>query len=263
MKISEIIPVTFKSIQQRQEKPMVQTAYDSEVCREVVGRGWLTPEQMQRAAERYLLGKSRSGKTIYWMIDEHGVCRDGRIGDSWVSTMLKGRYPELAEYVRASHCLFGLHLLCHTEITENRPVAVVESERAAVILSEVFPQSIWMAWGYTGNCTVDRFEALQGRRVIIYPRTDPLAENYVFWLDTIDRIKRLYRIDISVDDTLEKHATASQKEQGIDLVDFLFEGHTEITEITERRPAVEEGHTESTEITERRPVVADDAQKGC
>jgi len=84
---------------------------DSDFCRDVVAKGYLTEEQMHRAAARYQLGKSRSGKTIYWLIDESGVCRDGHIGSSWVSEMLRHRFPDLAQYVRARHCLFGLHLL--------------------------------------------------------------------------------------------------------------------------------------------------------
>ena len=35
---------------------------------------------MAHAAERYRLGKSKKGKPIFWMIDERGIVRDGRIG---------------------------------------------------------------------------------------------------------------------------------------------------------------------------------------
>ena len=92
---------------------------DSDFCQELLSRYGFTPEEMHRAAERYHLGRSKSGKTIYWMIDDFGICRDGHIGNSWVSQMLKARYPDLAQYVRPCHCLFGLHLLGHTESTES------------------------------------------------------------------------------------------------------------------------------------------------
>ena len=92
---------------------------DSELCLDLLTKYGFTPEQMHRAAERYKLGKSRSGKTIYWMIDDIGIVRDGHIGTSWVSQMLKTRYSDLAQYVRPEHCLFGQHLLSYpTEITD-------------------------------------------------------------------------------------------------------------------------------------------------
>ena len=91
---------------------------DSDLCHELTDRYGFTPEEMHRAAERYHLGLSKSGKTIFWMIDHHGIVRDGHIGNGWVSQMFKYRYPEAASYIRPKHCLFGQHLLCPAEITE-------------------------------------------------------------------------------------------------------------------------------------------------
>ena len=86
---------------------------DSDFCHELLSKYGLTPDQMHRAAARYRLGRSKSGKTIFWMIDDLGICRDGHIATSWVSAMLKSRYPDLAQYVCPHHCLFGLHLIPH------------------------------------------------------------------------------------------------------------------------------------------------------
>ena len=41
-------------------------------------------------------------------------------------------------------------------------VAIVESERSAVVLSELFPECIWMAYSYPSNFTVDKLAPLQG-----------------------------------------------------------------------------------------------------
>ena len=68
---------------------------DSDLCHELTDRYGFTPEEMHRAAERYHLGRSKSGKTIYWMIDELGIVRDGHLANSWVSQMLKSRCPSL------------------------------------------------------------------------------------------------------------------------------------------------------------------------
>ena len=129
---NEVFCHTFKALSEElnlptEERSMVDCcrADDSELCLEAVGKGWLTDEQMRHAAERYRLGKSRQGKTIYWMIDEHGVCHDGHVGNSWISEILKRRYPEAAQYIRARHCLFGQHLLGHTESTESTEIGPV------------------------------------------------------------------------------------------------------------------------------------------
>ena len=269
---------------------------DSDFCRAVVAKGLLSEEQMHRAAERYQLGRSRSGKTIYWLIDERGIVRDGHIGGTWVSVMLQHRFPELAQYIRPKHCLFGLHLLdhtdrdafkCHTDLTdhtdcagsavfkshtdltdhtdmntgsmhvkeqgatesvrsvrsvcakeqeapesvrsvrsvcESKAICVVERESSAVILSELFPDHVWLAVPASVSFTVDMLEPLRHRKVIVYPSTDDTMSNYVAWLELADMARSLYHLDISVSRLLEDRATEEQKAQRIDLVDFLFEG---------------------------------------
>ena len=192
---------------------------DSDLCHELTGRYGFTPEEMHRAAERYHLGRSKSGKTIYWMIDELGICRDGHIGDSWVSQMLKARCPEVAQYICPRHCLFGLHLISQADI---KPLGIVGSERSAVILSEARPELLWLAYAYPLNLTVDLFEPLQGSTVTLFPSTDPHQDNYYASLEFADQVRRLYHLDFRVSSLLEDNATPAQKSAQIDLVDFIF-----------------------------------------
>jgi hypothetical protein len=182
-----------------------------------IENGRLSVAQMQRACERYYLGKSKSGKAIFWMIDDMMEPLDAHIGERWISEMLKKREPML-EYWPVAHCLFGLHLL-----NPAGPICVVESEASAVVLSELFPESIWMAYATIGHLTPDLFAPLEGQTVILYPRTDSTLSTYLFFNDLVDQTLRLYDLDLSVDTTLEDYATAEQKEREIDLVDFLLE----------------------------------------
>ena len=100
---------------------------ESVFCRAVVKCGYLTEEQMQRAAERYRLGRSRDGGVIFWQIDEEGRTRDGKImyyredchrdksrHPSWASVRLKAYYGYDGE-LPVERCLFGLHLLTSPE----------------------------------------------------------------------------------------------------------------------------------------------------
>ena len=59
---------------------------DSDLCHEMLTTFGFTQDQMHRAAERFHLGRSKSGKTIYWMIDDIGRTLDGRPGQ----TLLQG-----------------------------------------------------------------------------------------------------------------------------------------------------------------------------
>ena len=99
----------------------------------------------------------------------------------------------------------------------------MESEASAVVLSELFPESIWMAYATTGHLTPDLFAPLEGQTVILYPRTDPTLSTYLFFRDLVDQTLRFYDLDLSVDRTLEDYATEDQKEREIDLIDFLLE----------------------------------------
>ena len=143
-KWSDVFCNTFKAIRKHLGIPepseraidMVASARsdDSDLCHEMITKYGFTEEQMHRAAERFKLGRSKSGKTIYWMIDDIGRIHDGHIGTTWVSKLLKLRYPENAQYITPDQCFFGLH-----QISEIKPIGIVESERSAVILSELYP----------------------------------------------------------------------------------------------------------------------------
>ena len=213
-----------------------------------IAAGKLTVKQMHHAAQRYHLGKTKSGQPMYWMIDDMLQPLDAHIGqDAWISQLLKKREP-LLQYWQVHHCLFGLHLL-HTESTEGlarrpegesqiteinsfdsfdscseeKPICVVECESSAVVLSELFPDSLWMAYCTVPHLEIQLFEPLQGRTVTIYPCTDPCMSNILFFEELCDSVRKHYDITLSVDRTLEDHATDAQKSRHIDLLDFLLE----------------------------------------
>lgn len=235
-------------------------AEDFDFFQPFINAGKLTEENMHHAAERYYLGKTRSGKPIYWMIDDTLDPQDARIvnpdnSDTWISTLLKAREPFI-QYWCPTHCLFGLHLLredgrrkrdegrslradgkSKMEDEKNNyqfsivncqfdaSICIVESEQAAVVLSELFPESIWMAYATVAHLQVDLFAPLEGRTVTLFPCTDPYMSNYLFFCDLAAAVHKQYpSIHITVDSILEDNATDEQKSRCIDLVEFLFEG---------------------------------------
>ena len=169
-------------------------ADDFDFFQPFIDAGRLTVEQMHRAAARYHLGKTRSGLPMFWMIDDRLDVQDAHIGaDGWISSLLKSRQP-LIRHWRPVHCFFGLHLISEGLLRTKSnylPIAILESEASAVVLSELFPQVLWMAYA-----TVEHLD--------------------------VALIRRRYDLHITVATILEDHATLAQKERCIDLLDYLL-----------------------------------------
>ena len=210
---------------------------ESQFCKAVVACHYLSERQMLRAARRYRLGATRQQGVIFWQIDNHDVIHDGKVmyylpdchrdkgrHPTWVSTLLVRRDPFPNAPHETSHCLFGLHLLSYGT---TRTVAIVEAEKSAVILSELYPQSIWLATGGLGNIQADKFRPLRGHKVILFPDTDPEGTTYRRWYEAAQLVmQQSFWEDsppIRVSSLLEQHATEEQKSRKIDLVDYLFE----------------------------------------
>ena len=225
----------------------------SSFCRAVVRSGLLTHRQMVHAAWRYRLGRSKDDAVIYWQIDQLGQLHDGKLmwygpdchrlkhrNATWVMYLLKQYYGVPQDTFQPTHVFFGTHLLGHTYITNstdlNSPnswskkspvVCVVEAEKSAVILSELYPQYIWLAAGGMHEVQVNKFLPLRYYKVILFPDTDPDGTAFHCWYDAAQQVMRSFfwprHNHIRVSPILELHATVSQKQRKIDLVDFLFE----------------------------------------
>ena len=183
-----------------------------------IAAGKLSVEDMCQACDRYHLGQTKTGTPIFWMIDDMNTPLDAHIGDRWISTLLKNREPLIKSW-HVTHCLFGLHLLTHAE----SPISIVESESSAIVLSALFPETIWLAYATTTHLVPDLFAPLEGHIVTIYPNTDPTLSNYLFFQDLVTLTQQQYDLDITISPLLEDNATPTQKERNIDLLDYLKE----------------------------------------
>ena len=203
---------------------------ESVFCRAVVKCGYLTEEQMLRAAERYRLGMSQDGGVIFWQIDEEGRTRDGKImyyredchrdksrHPSWASARLKAYYGYDGD-LPVERCLFGLHLLG----VVGGAVCVVEAEKTAVIMSEVYPQYIWMAAGGLSALSAEKLRPLRDHKVVLFPDTDPDGTTYACWKAIAEEASHSFLSLVYVSPLLERHATPEQKAAKIDIVDLLF-----------------------------------------
>ena len=218
----------------------------SQFCEAVVAAGYLSWEQMVSAACRYRLGASKQGGVIFWQIDQEERVRDGKVmyyrpdchrdkdkdhHPTWVSALLRRRDPFPNSPHETSHCFFGAHLLTQRSVCDKKTVCVVEAEKTAVILSERYPEYVWLAAGGLGEVQVDKFRPLRGHKVIMFPDTDPEGIAYKRWYEAAQLVMQQPFWEgappIRVSPILEQHASPEQKARKIDLVDFLFDRRTD------------------------------------
>jgi hypothetical protein len=149
----------------------------------------------------------RTGKVIHYKPDLH---RNKDVNINWAHTALK--LPDF----NLTQCLFGLHLLAGN----NMPVAIVESEKSAVIGSIYHPRYVWLATGGKQNFRLIEEAAgqLQGRKVILFPDLGATAG----WEAKGMELQSKYKIDVYINDRLEQVATDHDREQGLDIADFLL-----------------------------------------
>ena len=177
---------------------------------------------------RFHLGSSRHwpGATVFWQVDTEGRVRAGKIMlyDSltgkrvktpfnhitWVHSLLK--LPDF----QLRQCFFGEHQLA---TDPYKPVAIVESEKSAVLASVFLPEYFWLATGGTNGCkwtSPEVFQALQGRPVILYPDLGAFEK----WRDKAAWLRK-QGLSVTVSQVLEGAATAADRAQGLDLADYL------------------------------------------
>lgn len=229
----------------RQEMWRKSLSLNSSFCKALVSTGYLTWQQMLDAVCRYRLGADRKGRVIFWQIDRDERICDGKVmsygldchrlkekehAPTWVSALLAKRHGGKQEGDIVRHCLFGLHLLNprNAWLTgQMTPVALVEAEKTAVILSAYYPQYVWLATGGLFEVQPEKFRPLRGRKVILFPDADPDGKAYAYWYEAAQQVMAQPYWDdsppIRVSALLEQHATADQRCRKIDLVEFITE----------------------------------------
>ena len=206
------------------------------------------------------MGQVHDGKLMWYGPDCHRL-KDRKA--SWIMFLLKQHYGIPVDAFQSTHCFFGTHLLsgcgipfenvlarrssscgarlaaCYrrdarmfsernnTALSPNRIVAVVEAEKSAVILSELYPQCIWLATGGMDDVQTCKFMPLRDYKVILFPDTDPEGRAFTRWYDAAQKVMKSFfwpkDNPIRVSPFLERHATPDQKRRKIDLVDYIIE----------------------------------------
>ena len=187
--------------------------------------------QIAEAANNYLLGATRNGEVIFWQIDINGKVRTGKImqynsqtgrriktgygGINWVHHKLKKSNPSFSDF-NLSQCYFGEHLL---RLYPDKPIAIVEAEKTAVIASMIYHNYNWLAAGNLNGLNVEKSRVLQNKTVILYPDVGC----YDRWLKKAEQINLELSLHLIVSDFLENFANPQQTHNGYDLADYVIE----------------------------------------
>jgi len=178
-------------------------------------------DEVNVTIDKYQVGTSKmyNGATVFWQMDNTGNIRTGKImaydittgkrikdkniiAISWVHYKLKKPKESIRQ------CLFGLHLLN----AKTKQVAIVESEKTALIMSIEFPQYTWMSTGSLQGFKYEYLAPLKGTAIIAFPDKG----GYVQWQKTAD-ILNDKGFDVKVSQFLEN----KEYKDGWDLVDIL------------------------------------------
>ena len=201
-------------------------------------------------AELYQLGTSKHWRNagglavVFWQIDRHGNIRQAKVMAYNPDTGRRLKAPGSAEVWRngkyrpetgkpgayfagkallknrdanLQQCLFGEHLL---PLYPDAPVALVESEKTAVIMAGIQPSVIWLATGGSHGArwtASEVYQALEGRRVILFPDLDKTDE----WAEK-GKILGAVCHQVTVSRLLEKKAPAVDRREGYDIADYFI-----------------------------------------
>ena len=192
-------------------------------------------EKTLKVIKDYFIGVTKNRDVIFYQIDKEGRCRTGkimkynrvtgrRIKDeniggkiTWVHSILKQSINpklRLPDDWTLTQCLFGEHLLKKYPF---KNVAIVESEKTALICSSFWPEYLWLATGGKSQLN-DRLQVLKGRKIVAFPDVDGYQE----WKEKLSQIQDL---DITVSDILEKSATEEDRINHVDIADLLIRQH--------------------------------------
>lgn len=188
-------------------------------------------DEVKSVIRKYLLGTSKlwNGATIFWQIDNNQKIRHGKIMLYNIHTGKRAKDANGKAFINSvrstlklqdynlRQCMFGLHLINESE---TRMVAIVESEKTAIVMSLFKPEYVWLATGSKQGFKYEMLEPLKGFKLIVFPD----KSEYRDWLDMAKSLRN-FGFDISVSKFIEETDFA----EGSDLADVFIKGIKALT----------------------------------
>lgn len=188
--------------------------------------GMFPSDTVSSLVSRYNLGTALrpwKGSVIFWQVDVNGNVRTGKVmlynpntgkrvktpidHFSWIHSLLS-KAGKVSDF-HLQQCFFGEHLIKGAD-----RIAIVESEKTAILASVYFSRFTWIASGGLCNLTREKARVLAGKQVYLFPDKGCYNE----WSKRANEIREFARVEVS--DYLE---LMDDKPTGYDLADLLTE----------------------------------------
>ncbi len=205
---------------------------------------------VKRLIAQYRIGTSKHwyGSTVFWQIDVKAQVRTGKIMLYDVETCKRVKYPysHIAwvhkvmqnksdpDSYRDEHpksefllkqCLFGEHLLAQLP---HHTVALVQSEKTAIIAAGYLPEYLWLAAGSLDGLTLEKCRVLNGRNVMLFPDLGATAK----WEAKASQLNaKLPAANFTISQYLQNNAIPGFRYTGMDLGDFFIDEHLRCVEL--------------------------------
>jgi hypothetical protein len=180
--------------------------------------------EVNAIVSKYYIGTSKhyKGATIFWQIDNIERIHAGKILQYIPETGKRAKSPDGKALINWVHslnkmkdfnivqCLFGLHLV---QRKNQKTVAIVESEKTAVIMSVFKPDYTWLATGSKHGFKQSMLDPIKQLKIVAFPD----KSEYEDWKQRAIELNAK-GFKISVSDWIEK----TDLESGSDLADVFI-----------------------------------------
>lgn len=159
---------------------------------------------------KFLFGTAKGGGTIFWQFDKDGVARTGKVmyyGKNGKRLKNKNSWY-LHNKVKDD---YSLQQVFYNELSVNdgKPIAIVESEKTAVIMTGFYPETTWIA---TGGA-----EMINTYRLLRLPKLDKVfADNQM----TEKWRKKTQVFNPEIDYSVDEAVNNGLIEEGSDILDL-------------------------------------------
>lgn len=180
-------------------------------------RSKFTNIQVKEAENLYLISDLKQ-QVIFWQIDQLERVRSGKVMDYNPDTGKRIKDENGKSAINWMHrqpynlkqCLFGLHL---TKEDKDRKIAIVESEKTAIIMSIYVPEFIWLATGSKSGFKDEYLHPIKLRKTIGFPDKGCFKE----WNDKATELNK-FGYSITISDIIEN----TECEDGLDVADLYL-----------------------------------------
>ncbi|OHX65129.1 DUF6371 domain-containing protein [Flammeovirga pacifica] len=200
------------------------------------GAYWHVNTLYNLSAYNFKSNHSLDDAVMFWQIDKQNRIRTAKImkydqqlkrvksgySTDWLHSILM-KEGKLNSNFHLKQCFFGEHLL-NQDL--NKTIAIVESAKTTLLGELWKPQYTWLSTEGLNGLTLDKAEALIGRKVILIP--DFSEQSRELWKEKAKDIQLKYQVDIQLSNIGES------LNDGSDLADLILSDKEIINSIKQR-----------------------------